>query len=119
MITLLINDTELAITKDSYKESLGSVEDTHTTEAGTTIREITRVGIYGLDISMTGTEEEKIFLDAAVQLDYLTVKVWDETAGGQAEHRMYIDPSSYSSSLIVEDAHHRYYDLSFKLEDLE
>lgn len=119
MITLHLDNQELALTKDSYKETLGSVEHTNTTEAGTTIRTITRIGIYGLDVSYTGTEEEKIILDAAVQQDYLTVTVWDEIAGEEATHRMYIPPSSYSASLVVEDDDHRYYQLSFALEDLE
>lgn len=119
MIALYINNTELSLTKDSYKETLGSVEDTHTTEAGTTIRTITRIGIYGLSISYRGTEAEKLLIDAAVQLDYLIVRVWDELAADQVEHRMFIPPSSYSASLIVEDDDHRYYELSFTLEDLE
>lgn len=119
MITLYIDNVELALTKESYKETLNSVEDTHTTEAGTTIRTITRLGIYGLDVSYTGTEEEKVLLDAAVQRDYLIVKVWDETAEEQIEHRMFINPSSYSASLVVEDDIHRYYNFSFSLEDLE
>lgn len=119
MIILKINGTELALTNDSYKEKLDSVEDTHVTEAGTTIRTITRIGIYGLSVTYKGTEAEKILLDSAVQQDYLTVKVFDETLGAQTEHRMYINPSSYKSSLLMEDDDHRYYELSFTLEDLE
>ena len=119
MITLTINGVELSLTKDGYKETLSSVEETHVTEAGTTIRTITRMGVYGLDVTIRGTEEEKKFLDSAVQQDYLTVVVWDETANEETEHRMYIDPSSYSSALIVEYDDHRYYELSFSLEDLE
>ena len=119
MIILKLNNTELALTNDSYKETLSSVEDTHIKEAGTTIRTITRTGIYGLSVTYKGTETEKIILDGAVQQDYLTVKVWDEMTGAQTEHRMYINPSSYKSSLIMEDDDHRYYELSFTLEDLE
>ena len=119
MITLTLNSSSLDITKDSYKETLRSVESTLTTEAGTRIREITRTGIYGLAVSYQGTEEEKRILDSAVQQDYLNVTVWDEADQATVIHRMYIDPSSYSASLISEDDDHRYYSFSFTLEDLE
>ena len=119
MITLLINGTTLDLTKDSYKETMGSVEETHITEAGTTIRTITRIGIYGLDVTYRGTEYEKKLLDSAVRQDYLEVTVWDETEGSQVTHRMYIDPSSYGASLIVENDAHRFYEFSFSLKDLE
>lgn len=119
MITLFLNNTELSISNDSYKESLGSIEEIHVTEAGTKIRTISKIGIYGLSVSYRGTEEEKILLDSAVQQDSLSVSVWDETSHALVTHQMYIDPASYSSSLIVEDDDHRYYELSFTLEDLE
>ncbi len=118
MIVLKLDGVELELTNDSYKETMGSVEDTHITEAGTTIRTITRVGIYGLDVSYRGIEEDKRILDTAVRQDYLSVTVWDETEEQQITHRMYIDPSSYSASLIMEDDDHRYYELSFSLKDL-
>lgn len=119
VIKLLINGETVELTQDSYTEHLGSVEELHTTEAGTRIRGIVRTGIYGLDVSFTGTEAEKILLDAAVQLDYLTVTVWDETAQEDTDHRMFIDPASYSTALIAEDSAHRYYKIGFTLEDLE
>lgn len=119
MITLLIDGEELELTRDAYKESLKSVEETHVTEAGTTIRSITRSGIYGLSVSYTGTETEKKILDGAVNRDYVTVSVFDEIMGTETTHRMYVDPSSYSASLVVEDDSHRYYKLSFTLKDLE
>lgn len=119
MIGLFLNNVGLAITRDSYKETLTSVEDTHTTEAGTTIRNITRTGIYGLDVTMKGTEAEKARLDQLVQSDYVMVTVWDEVSTDLVTRRMYIVPSSYSSSLIIEDDNHRYYSLSFSLKDLE
>ena len=119
MITLILNESVLKLTKDSYTETLKSIENTLTTEAGTRIREITRTGIYGLAVSDLGTEEEKRILDSAVQQDYLNVTVWDEADQGTVIHRMYITPSSYKASLISEDDEHRYYSFSFTLEDLE
>lgn len=119
VITLQINGEALQLTKDSYTEKLGSVEELLMTEAGTRIRSIVRTGIYGLSVSYTGTEQDKILLDAAVQMDSLTVTVWDETTGENVEKQMFLDPASYSAALIVEDSKHRYYKFGFTLEDLE
>lgn len=118
-IILKIGNDSLALTKDSFQETLGSEEQIFKTEAGTRNRLIVRTGIYGLSVSYKGDETEKVLLDAAVQEDYLTVTVWDEATAANKMHTMYIDPSSYSASLISEDSNHRYYSFSFKLVDLE
>ena len=114
-ITLEIDGDELAITKDSYTEKLGSEEQIFKTEAGTKNRLVTRTGIYGLSVSYKGTEEEKVLLDAAVLKNSISVDVWDETAVDYVTHTMFIDPGSYSASLISEDTDHRYYSFSFEL----
>lgn len=117
-ITLEIDSDELEISKDSYKETLGSEEQIFKTEAGTKNRLITRTGIYGLSVAYKGTEDEKVILDAAVQKSSVSVKVWDETAAAQVTHTMFIDPGSYSSTLISEDSNHRYYAFAFDLVEL-
>ncbi len=114
-IVLSLDSDDLEITKDSFQEKLGSVETAFMTEAGTKNRLITRTGIYGLSVSYKGDESEKVILDAAVQAASLTVTVWDETAAATTTHTMYIDPGSYSSSLLYEDDDHRYYSFSFEL----
>lgn len=114
-IVLSLDSDDLTITKDSYVEKLGSVETAFMTEAGTKNRLITRTGIYGLSVSYKGDESEKVILDAAVQASSLTVTVWDETAAATTTHTMYIDPGSYSSTLLYEDSNHRYYSFSFEL----
>lgn len=118
MITLRFDDNELDLTKGSYKEALGSVENQYVSEAGTNIRDVIRTGIYGLNVTYKGTEVEKIILDAAVQKNQLDVTVWDEKTSDYVSHQMYIDASSYSASLLSEDEHHRYYELSFSLKEL-
>lgn len=114
-ITLEIDGDALEITKDSYTEKLGSEEQIFKTEAGTKNRLVTRTGIYGLSVSYKGTETEKVLLDAAVQKNSISVEVWDETDVDYATHTMFIDPGSYSASLISEDTDHRYYSFSFEL----
>ena len=117
-IELYIDSSTLELSKDSFTEKLGSEEKIFKTEAGTKNRLIQRTGIYGLSVSYKGTEAEKIILDAAVQQNSVTVKTWDETTSALVTRTMYIDPSSYSSSLISEDSNHRYYSFSFELVDL-
>lgn len=117
-IELYIDSSALALSKDSFTEKLGSEEKIFKTEAGTKNRLIQRTGIYGLSVSYKGTEAEKILLDAAVQKNSVTVKTWDETTSALVTRTMYIDPSSYSTSLISEDSNHRYYSFSFELVDL-
>lgn len=117
-IELYIDSSALALSKDSFTEKLGSEEKIFKTEAGTKNRLIQRTGIYGLSVSYKGTEAEKILLDAAVQQNSVTVKTWDETTSALVTRTMYIDPSSYSTSLISEDSNHRYYSFSFELVDL-
>ena len=117
-IELYIDSSALALSKDSFTEKLGSEEKIFKTEAGTKNRLIQRTGIYGLSVSYKGTEAEKILLDAAVQQNSVTVKTWDETTSAMVTRTMYIDPSSYSTSLISEDSNHRYYSFSFELVDL-
>ena len=114
-IELYIDSSALALSKDSFTEKLGSEEKIFKTEAGTKNRLIQRTGIYGLSVSYKGTEAEKILLDAAVQKNSVTVKTWDETTSALVTRTMYIDPSSYSASLISEDSNHRYYSFSFEL----
>lgn len=117
-IELYIDSSALALSKDSFTEKLGSEEKIFKTEAGTKNRLIQRAGIYGLSVSYKGTEAEKILLDAAVKKNSVTVKTWDETTSALVTRTMYIDPSSYSTSLISEDSNHRYYSFSFELVDL-
>jgi hypothetical protein len=117
-IELYIDSSALALSKDSFTEKLGSEEKIFKTEAGTKNRLIQRTGIYGLSVSYVGIESEKVILDAAVKKNSVTVKTWDETTSALVTRTMYIDPQSYSSSLISEDSNHRYYSFKFELVDL-
>ena len=117
MIQLFINDTEINLNAGSYKEYPRVVETRNETEAGTTHRDIVRTGIGHLDISMNADETEKAFFDDCVDASMLTVRYWSERAGALVEKTMYLDPDSYSADLIVETGGHRYYDVSFTLEE--
>ena len=117
MIQIIINGTEIKLNAGSYKEFPRVVENRNKTEAGTTHRDIIRTGIGHLDVSMNSDDVEKAFFDDCVNASELTVKYWSERAGALVTKSMFMDPDSYSADLVVETSIHRYYNVSFTLEE--
>lgn len=115
-IILKINGTALNLTNDSFKESFSSVDNINTSEAGTTLRSVTRTGIPSRSFSFKCTETDKILLDGYSKLSRVTATLFNEAAGTNKTWECFI--SNYSSDLIIEDGSHRYYKVSFKLNDL-
>ena len=116
-IRLIINSTELALNQGSYKEYPKTIENRNSTEAGTTHRNIVRTGIGHIEVSMNADETEKAFLDACSDASTLSVQYWSETAGALVTKTMFLDPDSYSADLMAENTNHRYYTVSFSLEE--
>lgn len=117
MIQLIINQTEINLNAGTYREYPRIVESRNETEAGTTHRDITRTGIGHVEVSMNADETEKAFLDECVNASMLAVQYWSESAGALVTKTMYLDPDSYSADLVVETGGHRYYDVSYTLEE--
>lgn len=117
MIRLIINETEINLNAGSYKEYPRVVETRNETEAGTTHRDIIRTGIGHVDVSMNADETEKAFFDECVDASSLSVQYWSERAGAMITKTMFLDPDSYGADLIVETGGHRYYTVSFTLEE--
>ena len=116
-IRLIINETEIALNKGSYKEFPRMIETRNETEAGTTHRDIVRTGIGYLNVSMTADETEKAFFDSCVNASMLSVQYWSEGEAGMVTKTMFMDPGSYSAALITEAGSHRFYTVSFTLEE--
>lgn len=116
-IRLVINSTEINLNAGSYKEYPRVIETRNETEAGTTRRNIVRTGIGHLDVSMNADESEKAFFDGCVNASTLSVQYWSEAGGAMVTKDMFMDPDSYSADLIVETGSHRYYNVSFTLEE--
>lgn len=116
-IKLDINGREIILTKGSYKEYPKVVESRNRTEAGTTHRDIVRTGACRIEVTTETDDTEKAFFDTCVAMDALTVQYWSEGTGGMAEKSMFIDPDSYKPELIVENGNHRFYTVSFVLEE--
>ena len=93
------------------------VENRNKTEAGSTHRDIIRTGIGHVDVSMNADETEKAFFDECVDTPMLSVQYWSERTEAMVTKPMFMDPDSYSADLIVETGGHRYYDVSFTLEE--
>ena len=116
-VKLIINNTEIKLNKGSYKEYPRVIENRNETEAGTTHRNIVRTGIGHLEITMNADESEKAFFDNCVNAATLSVQYWSESAAAMVAKNMFLDPGSYKADLIVEIGEHRYYNVSFTLEE--
>ena len=118
MISLALNGRYLDLTDDKYSENYGAVDNVSTSEAGTTLRAVTRTHITTLSVAYKCIEEEKAFLDECDKASMLTASKWsEEDSGAELEWPCYM--SGYSADLIVDGSTHRFYKVSFKLNDLE
>lgn len=117
MITLILNGITLNLTKDTFKKKLSGVAKNQTSEGGTTLRSVTRLGIptYSIRYKCDGLEESR--LEALAKEQMLTATLFDETTRGNIRWQCYMD--EFNSELIVEDDETRYYKVSFTLNDLE
>lgn len=116
-IRLYLEGIELELTNDTYSESLSNVDFRKTSEAGTTLRSVTRTGIPNLSIAYKCIDTELVKLKALSKRSSLIAKVYDEATDTLKDWKCYMD--SFQSDLLVEDEHHRNYSVSFKLNDLE
>ena len=116
-ITLILNSATLDLTNDKYEESYSSVDLRNTSEAGTTLRAVTRTGVRKMSISYDCTETDKIALEALAKLSSVTATLYDETTATNVTWTCFVD--GFKADLQIEDNSHRYYKVSFTLNDLE
>ena len=116
-IELKLNNTTLALTDDKYSESYKAVDSLNTSEAGTTLRAVTRTGILTLSVSYKCNAAEKKLLDGFNRASSLICKKWDERTEAVVEWVCFM--SNYQTDLIMEQGTDRFYKVSFKLNDLE
>lgn len=117
VIELKINDVALNLTDDQFNVKFKSVDNKVTSEAGTTLRSVTRTGVRSMSISYQCIETDKILLESYSKASSLTAKYYDETTSTVKTWRCYMD--GYSENLVSEDNAHRNYKVSFNLLDLE
>ena len=116
-IALKLDNTTLDLTNDQYSESFSSVDSRNTSEAGTTLRAVTRTGIRKMSVSYECTETDKIALEALAKLSSVTATLYDETTAANVTWTCFVD--GFKADLQIEDNRHRYYKVSFTLNDLE
>ena len=116
-IALKLDGTTLNLTNDQYSESFSSVDSRSISEAGTTLRAVTRTGIRKMSISYECTETDKIALEALAKLSSVTATLYDETTSANVTWTCFVD--GFKADLQIEDGSHRYYKVSFTLNDLE
>lgn len=114
-ICLFLNGTEIPLTRGSYSESRGYVDNQNVTEAGTTVRELVRSGIASLSVSLVCDSSEKQVLDAFADEASLSVSYWSEKAGALASMSGYLD--GYRANLLS-DSSGRFYEVSFTVQEL-
>ena len=118
VIQLTINNNTLELTYDKYSESYSAVDTVNMSEAGTTLRAVVRTGIPTLSVSYKCIDSEKALLDYLNKQSSLTATKWsEEDSGADIEWTCYM--SNYTADLIVDGDAHRFYKVSFKLNDLE
>lgn len=118
VIQLTLNGHTLELTDDKYTESFRAVDTINTSEAGTTLRAVVRAGVPTLSVSYKCIDSERAVLDYLNRQSSLTASRWsEEDSGLDLQWTCYM--SDYSADLISEDSSHRYYKVSFKLNDLE
>lgn len=118
MISLALNGRYLDLTADKYQESYTDDDNVNKSEAGTNLRAVTRTHIPTISVAYKCTEVDKAFLDECDKASSLTCSLWTEDDSGmEIEWDCWM--SNYTPELISEDRYHRYYKVSFKLNDLE
>ena len=112
-----INGTKIALTDDSYNEKRGFAEYTGQTEAGTTRRDVVRIGYLAeLAVKIAVTGSIKATFDTAAAQDSLTLRIWQDNGSKAKNWECYID--SYTADLVRDTENGTYWDISITFKDL-
>lgn len=116
-IQLAINSTNIPLTSDGYKLRRSAVDTLNTTEAGTTVRQLARGGINGLDIEITCDNTLLSTLMGYEAAASVTVSYWNELTNTlKTDWVAYIH--DLTATLITENATERLYKVAFAIDDL-
>ena len=112
---LILNDTEIPLTRGSYAENREYVDNRNVTEAGSTVREIIRTGIVSLSVTLTCDSVTKQMLDYYADQSTLNVSYWSEKSGSLQVITGFLD--GYRADLKI-DTSERFYEVSFNVKEL-
>lgn len=110
-VALYLNNTEIPLTKGSYKEKRSHYQVTGETEAGTNRRDLIRANILGLSVELIGTTATKEIIEELNEETTLTAQYYsgDTLVSWEA----YMD--GLSSNLLTDGE----WEISFELIDME
>lgn len=113
-----VNGVKIELTDDKYTEKTGFVDYAKQTEAGTTRRDVIRIGyLEELTVNIRTVSSVKATLEAAAAQGRLTLRLWRD--GNSSARYWYCFISSFSADLIRDTAAEVYWDVSVTFKDLE
>lgn len=112
-----IDGVKIALDDDNYTETYGFVDHNRQTEAGTTRRDVVRIGYLAelsIKINTTGAVKKKF--DEAADDDSLTLTLWNTKTDSTRTWTCYID--DYKAQAIRDTATETYWSISCTFKDL-
>lgn len=113
-----IDGVKVALNDDNYSEKKGFVEYSKQTEAGTTRRDVIRIGYLAeLSIKITTTGTIKSVFDTAAEQNALELTIWDDSANASKTWDCYL--ADYTADLVRDTSTATYWNITATFKDLE
>ena len=113
-----IGNTKIDLNDDQYTEKKGFVEYTNQTEAGTTRRDVVRIGYLAeLSIKITTTGTVKTTFDTAAESPSLELTIWDDGANNSKKWDCFL--AEYTADLVRDTSTATYWTITATFKDLE
>ena len=113
-----IDGVKVVLNDDAYTEKRGFVDYAKQTEAGTTRRDVIRIGYLAeLSVKIRTTGTVKATLEAASQQDSVELTIWSDGGNASTTWTCYID--SFDANLIRDTDTATFWDVSVTFKDLE
>ena len=113
-----IDGVKVVLNDDNYSEKRGFAEYTKQTEAGTTRRDVIRIGYLAeLSIKIKTTGTVKATLESAAAQDSVELTIWSDGDSTTTTWDCFI--SSFTADLVRDTDTATYWDVSVTFTDLE
>lgn len=113
-----IDGVKVVLNDDTYTEKRGFAEYTKETEAGTTRRDVIRIGYLAeLSVKIKTTGTVKATLEDAAAQDSVELTIWSDGDNSSTTWTCFV--SSFTADLIRDTSTATYWDVSVTFKDLE
>lgn len=113
-----IDGVKVVLNDDNYSEKRGFAEYTKQTEAGTTRRDVIRIGYLAeLSVKIKTTGTVKATLEDAAAQDSVELTIWSDGDSNTTTWDCFI--SSFTADLVRDTDTATYWDISVTFKDLE